>query len=121
MVTITDLPNELLLSIIAEMSPSSIDPLALSCKRFIDLCADVIKKHELVWSRPAKMQTHELMGIVCSNPSLAVHPRDWTIPMRDHSNNDGLEDLAGEIKAHIRQNAYTVSLKTKSSTFHLDD
>ena len=121
MANITDLPNEVLLSIIAEISPLYLDPLMLSCKRLFNLCADVTKKYELVGSRLAKMQNHELMGTVCSKPSLALYPRDWTIPTRDDSDDDSLEDLAGEIKAQIRQNAYTASLKTKSSTFHIGD
>ncbi|KAF6220753.1 hypothetical protein HO133_003187 [Letharia lupina] len=74
MAILTSLPNELLLSIIADVSPLYIESFALSCKRIYYLCIDTIREHDIVRSRLAEMQPLGLLRTLSLHSELALYP-----------------------------------------------
>ena len=107
MAILTDLPNELLLPIIAEVSPLYIESLALSCKRIHCLCADTIREDRLTKSELASLKETELLRTVLQNPRLALYPTLVKLSTRDCLW-DGYapHDLHDEMDSQILQNHY---------------
>ena len=109
MVVLTDLPDELLLPIVADVSPLYIEYLALSCKRLYGLCAEVIREHdrirsELPTANPfllygSETKASDILQHFFQNPSLAEYPTSWCFndEVRIH---DAPEDLIDAIDAH---------------------
>lgn len=75
MAILTDLPNELLLPVIADVSPLYMESFALSCKRIYCLCTDTLREHDLVRSRLANLQAMALLKTVASTPQMALYPK----------------------------------------------
>lgn len=74
MAILTDLPNELLLKIIASVSPLYLDLFLLSCKRIHLLGADATREHHLVRSSLIGLNTCGLLEKVFSDASTALYP-----------------------------------------------
>ena len=116
MAILTDLPNELLLSIIADMSPLYIDSFVLSCKRIYGLRKDTIRAQNLVrstlpsqWSR---LQPIALLRCILQDPDLALYPLSWVFSTRNCGDHCAPEDLVAEINALVQQSPHTAHLKT---------
>ena len=75
MAVLTDLPNELLSSIIDDVTPLHIESFALSCKRIYHLCMHQIEGHDVVRSRLAGLREGELLSAVLSDPRIALYPK----------------------------------------------
>ncbi|CAF9915086.1 MAG: hypothetical protein ALECFALPRED_009974 [Alectoria fallacina] len=112
MAILTDLPNELLLFIIADVSPLYIDSFTLSCKRISCLCTDTIREHDTVRSRIPSLDQNELLRTVISNPHIALYPKFARLRAREDSWDGGApDDLLSEIDFQTRQNPYTTLLQ----------
>lgn len=120
MAILTDLSNELLLLIIADVSPLYIDLLALSCKRIYILCAETIQKHETVRSELAAVRPLELLRDVFSNPGQATYPRSLKLRNSDFELAAGrsgseAQDLK-DIEEWAHQSVFTAFHKTSVLT-----
>ena len=124
MVVLTDLPDELLLPIVAGVSPLYIESLALSCKRLYRLCADVIREHdrirsELPLANPFLMyepetRAYDLLQRFFQSPSLAEYPTFWSF----HDSvrvGDAPEDLIDAINIHALRGPYAYLFDTEKS------
>ena len=122
MVVLTDLPDELLLSIVAGVSPLYIESFALSCKRLHGLCAELIREHDRIRSEiptntnnnirkvPFGAPTYKVLRCLLQNPSLAEYPLSWdtdTVPWPG--------DLAPEIDTHTLQGPHAYLFDTENS------
>lgn len=119
MVVLTDLPDELLLPIVAGVSPLYIESLALSCKRLYGLCVDVIREHDRIRSKiptnanskePFGTQPYKLLGCFFQDPSLAEYPLSWdmnTVPCPGH--------LTTEINTHTLRGPHAYLFGTENS------
>ena len=124
MAILTDLPNELLLSIIADVSPVYIDYFLLTCKRIYGLRADVIRAQDLVRSSFLSQYSgsgpDHLLRIFFEDPKLALNLLSWKIgtkqPCHDRRN---LENLDAEIEVQVSQNPYTAPLELKHCEYYL--
>lgn len=83
MAILTDLPNELLLAIIVDVSPLYIESFALSCKRIYSCSIDTIKEHNLVRGRLTSLGGTELLRAVVPNPRMALYPTFLKLHARD--------------------------------------
>lgn len=110
MAILTDLPNELLLSIIAGISPLHIDSFALSCKRISHLCTDTIQEHDIVRSRFWEMQPLVLLRTVFLHPELALYPTSLRIVNGDVEEES--QNQAADISAWALQSPYTAFHET---------
>lgn len=118
---LTDIPNELLLSIIANVSPLYIESFALCCKRIYYLCIDTIREHDTVRNRLATLNEKQLLGIVFSNPRMALYPTsvslNWNHPYNDDffpdsfmDDNEISEDTTADVNTQALQGLYTTLL-----------
>ncbi len=116
MAILTDLPNELLLFVAAEVSPLDIDSFALSCKRTYGLCTDAIREHEVVRSSlPTGHMSRnniDLLRTIFEKPNLALYPTVWGFWTGDHGYYEAPYDLLAEINAQIQRGCYTATLET---------
>ena len=125
MVILTDLPDELLLPIVADVSPLYIEFLALSCKRLYGLCADVIREHDRIRSQlptndssywggdPSRL--YDLLQRFSQSPSLAVYPTSWDFKdvVKDHN---VPEDLIDKMNVYAQRGPYAYLFDTQHST-----
>ncbi|KAM0798073.1 hypothetical protein BDR22DRAFT_964852 [Usnea florida] len=118
MVVLTDLPDELLLPIVADVSPLYIEHLALSCKRLYGLCADVIREHDRVRSElptkdpPSCQLLYNLLQRLFQKPSLAEYPTSWSF--NDSIENHSVpEHLVDEINIHAQREPYAYLFDTE--------
>ena len=88
MPTLMDLPNELLLPIIAHVSPLYFESFVLTCKRIHGLSAEAMREHKNIRSSLASLLPYELLQKVVSDPDLALYPKSLKIKS---SISDGLE------------------------------
>ena len=111
MAKLTDLPNELLLSIMAGLSPLYIDYFVLSCKRFYDLGIDTIRAQDLVRSRlPSCLlgsEPADLLQSILQDPDMAVCPLSCSVFTPDRGSPNVSQDLFTEINLQIAQSPYT--------------
>ncbi len=116
MVILTDLPNELLLFVAAEVSLLDIDSFALSCKRIYGLCTDALREHEVVRSSlptgPKSLDNIDLIRTIFQKPDLALCPTVWDIYARLDLYYDGPDDLIAEINTQIQRSCHTATLET---------
>ena len=122
MVVLTDLPDELLLPIVADVSPLYIESLALSCKRLYGLCAEVIHEHDRIRSElptanpfllyEFETRAYDLLQRFFQNPSLAEYPTSWNF---DNSvqTADAPEDLIHAINTHALRGPYAYLFDTE--------
>lgn len=111
MAILTDLPNELLLSIIADVSPLYIDYFLLTNKRMYGLRADVITAHNLVRTsilnkHPSLRPSDLLRSIVFEDPKLALYLLSWRIGIANPRLDENVENLVAEIDVQVSQNPY---------------
>lgn len=115
MAILTDLPNELLLPITADVSPLYIETFALSCKRIYDLCTYTIREHNFVRSRlpmgRSGVQPTDLLRSLFRDPGLALYPKCWELYTRDPLEAGAPKELIDEINTQILQGPYTTTLK----------
>ena len=78
MAILTDLPNELLLKIIADVSPSYLEFFLLSCKRIHILGEDVTREYHLVNKNLRRRSPSNLLVEIFSDPSIALYPTSLT-------------------------------------------
>ena len=118
MAILTDLPNELLLSIIPDVSPVYIETFALSCKRIHYLCVDTIREYRFAKSELASLKETGLLRIILRNPRLAFYPTLVKLDTR-HCLWDGYapHDLHDEMDTQILQNHYA-DLLNAANTRH---
>ncbi len=125
MAILTDLPNELLLAIIADVSPLYIESFVLTCKRIYGLRSDTIAELVAVRSRyPSRSGTcQDVKFLRCAfqNPRVALYPMRWDFDTREHWDNSVPEDLSAAINFQIQQSPYTNLLKTYDSTNNARD
>ena len=125
MTQLTDLPNELLLYIIAGLSPLYIDSFVLSCKRFYDLGIYTIRAQELVRSRlsscPLGSKPADLLQSILQDPDMAVCPLSCSVFARDHGSLNVPDDLFTEINLQIAQSPYTGFPTIVNSKFEAAD
>ena len=74
MAILTDLPNELLLQIIADISPLDLEFFLLSCKRIHLLGSDAAREHHLVKQNLKDLTACQLLDKVISDASTALYP-----------------------------------------------
>lgn len=83
MAILTDLPNELLLSIIADVSPLYIESFLLTCKRIYRLRADVITAQKLarssILSQNPDLRSDGFLRNIVEDPGLALYLVSWRI------------------------------------------
>lgn len=108
MAILSDLPNELLLSIIVDVSPLYIESLALSCKRIYNLCADILREHDLVRTRLLSLQKEDFLRTLLSNPSMALYPKSVDLFLGDRGDERPPKDLIHTIGAQTLQTPYTI-------------
>ena len=125
MVVLTDLPDELLLPIVAGVSPLYIEPLALSSKRLYRLCAEVIPEHDRIRSElpmnnhpyprlSVEWSPHDLLRRFFRSPSLAEYPTSWNF--KDTTLvADVPEDLIDKINSHALRGPYAYLFDTEKS------
>ena len=124
MVVLTDLPDELLLPIVADVSPLYIDSLALTCNRFHRLCADVIRGHdrirrEIPTNNPFNLHgfekgAYDLLRRFLQSPSLAEYPSSWNF--KDTALMDDVpEDLIDEIHLQALRGPHASLFDTETS------
>ena len=107
MAILTDLPNELLLSIIADVSPVYIEPFALSCKRVYYLCADPIREYNFTRRKLVNLSDDELLRAFLLNPRLPLYPTLVKLGSRDYPCiRCAPDDLRIAMDIQIRQNRY---------------
>ena len=122
MVVLTDLPDELLLPIVADVSPLYIESLALSCKRLYGLCADVIREHDRIRSEIPTNEylffhayetgAYDLAQRFLQSPKLAEYPTFWRF--KDIAPTDDVpESLIDEIKFHALRGPYAYLFDTE--------
>ncbi len=125
MAILTDLPNELLLSIIADVSPLYIESFIRTCKRIWGLRADAIAEHAAVRSRlplPSWGCTDiNFLRCAFQDPRVALYPMVWNFSARDPWDDSAPDDLIAAINIHIQQNPYTALLKTSDSASNARD
>ena len=122
MVVLTDLPDELLLSIVADVSPLYIETLALSCKRLYGLCAEVIREHDRVRSdlptaNPCLLygpetRAYDLLRLFFQNPRVAEYPTSWNFNDSVQID-DAPEDLIDAINIHALRSPYAYLFETE--------
>ena len=121
MAILTDLPNELLLSIIADVSPLYIESFVLTCKRIYGLSADAITEHAIVRSRfpSGSLPCHDVEFLQCvlQDPRLALYPVHWDIETYFSREDDTLRYLDTAIIIEIESNPYTALLDTSRSAW----
>ena len=74
MTILTDIPGELLLKIIENVSPLYLDHLLLSCKKMFALRANTVQEHQMIRSNLARMSSCDLLKLVLANPDTALYP-----------------------------------------------
>lgn len=120
MAILTDLPNELLLPVIADVSPLYIESFALTCKRIYHLCTDTLREHDLVRDglrRDYTMASNtRLLGRIFEDSGLAAYPKVCEF-FAGHRNNCH-KDLVPEINIQTVESSYTAPLKTTNR--HVD-
>lgn len=124
MAILTDLPNELLLSIIPAVSPVYIESFALSSKRIYDLCAGTIREYNLTRNELADLHENELLKAILLNPRLASYPSQVKLSPRycgqeGNAPNEGNapDDLHVAMDAQICQNRYADLLKPADTRY----
>ena len=75
MTILTDIPGELLLKIIENVSPLYLDHLLLSCKKMYSLRASTVHEHQMIRSNLARMSSCDLLKLVLSNTDAALYPK----------------------------------------------
>ena len=112
MAKLTDLPNELLLSIMADLSPLYIDTFVLICKRLYYLAIDTIRAQNLVRSRlpscPLGSVPADLLRSILQDPDMSMYPLSFSVFLSDFFPclvNDP-QDLFGKIKLQIAQSPH---------------
>ena len=126
MPVLTDLPTELLLSIIAEVSPLDLDSFVLSCKRLYDLRLDTVRAHNLIrTSILNECPSPEFLCRVFEDPKLALYPligEFFAFRRRGSvSQPDGApisDDLLAEINMQIPRIPYTASLENAKDPYN---
>ena len=115
MAILTDLPNELLRIIIADVSPLYIERLALTCKRIYILCTDTIREHDNVRSKlPTEWPMSrpiDLIRAVFQDPTLALYPTSWEICVPNLHCWRVPKDLVPEINLQILQGPHAALLE----------
>lgn len=115
MAILTDLPNELLLSIIADVSPLYIESFLLTCKRIYRLRADVITAQKLarssILSQNPDLRSDGFLRNIVEDPGLALYLVSWRIVTPYPWYDEGLQKLFAEINAQVSQNLYTAPLE----------
>ncbi|CAF9939873.1 hypothetical protein IMSHALPRED_001668 [Imshaugia aleurites] len=114
MAILTDLPNELLLSIIADVSPIYIESFALSCKRIYELCEDTIIEYKQWSNRLARLQEIELLRSVLNEPHTALYPQFLKLLWTGSWGNRPPADLLAQIDTLTGQSPYTVLHRTNA-------
>ena len=109
MAILTDLPNELLLHIISDISPLDIESFALSCKWIYTLCGETISKHEIVRSRLAGMGPVKLLVTVMLEPELALYPTSLAVSGWDVNPDDFPSVPLGQLLEYQRTPYFPVS------------
>ena len=111
MVKLTDLPNELLLLIIDNVSPLYIDSFVLSCKRIYNLSTDTIRAQSLIRSRlPNDLSTSQppnLLRFVWQYPDLALYPLSWSVIACVRGEFSVTKVLLAKIGVLVPQNPHT--------------
>ena len=134
MVVLTDLPDEILLPIVAGVSPLYIESLALCCKRFYRLCAEVVPEHDRIRSEIStnnnpypyraalfeewpyyKSWPYGLVRRLLHNPSLAEYPTSLTLYDDHFIVNDAPEDLIAEINTQTSRDPHAYLIDTENS------
>lgn len=119
MAILTDLPNELLLSIIADVSPLYIEYFLLTNKRIYGLRADAIRAHKLVrssiLSQNLGLRPEKLLRTIFKDPKLALYLVSWHIDPARLRNYGNIEDLVAEIDVQVSQNPYTALLELEDT------
>ena len=125
MAILTDLPNELLLFVIAEVSPLDIDSFALSCKRIYGLRTDALREHEVVRSSlptgPLEIESIDLLRTIFQKPGLALYPTAWEFYTGDRGYYENPYDLLAEINTQIQRGCYTATLETNRCVVNAAD
>ena len=75
MTILTDIPDELLLKIIENVSPLYLDHLLLSCKLMYSLRADTVHEHQVIRTNLARMNSCDLLKLILSNPDAALYSK----------------------------------------------
>ena len=75
MTILTDIPGELLLKIIENVSPLYLDHFLLSCKKMYSLRTNTVQEHQLIRSNLARMSSCDLLKLVLSNADAALYPK----------------------------------------------
>ena len=75
MAILIDIPDELLLKIIGNVSPLYLDHLLLSCKRMHSLGADTVHEHQVIRSNLAQMNSCDLLKLILEKPDAALYPK----------------------------------------------
>ena len=107
MAKFTDLPNELLLIIMAELSTLYIDSFVLSCKQFYYLGIDTVRAQNLIRSRlPSCLlgsEPTDLLRSILQDPDMAIYPLSYSVFTPDYRLLDVPLDLFTEIKFQTEQ------------------
>ena len=113
MARLTDLPNELLLYIMADLSPLDIDSFLISCKGFYYLGIDTIfRAQNMVRSRlPSCLlgsEPADLLHSILQDPDITVYPLSCSFftPDRGSVHANISEDLLSKINLQIAQSPH---------------
>lgn len=97
MAILTDLPNELLLKIIADVSPLYLEFFLLSCKRIYLLREDVTREYHLVKKHLDRRSPSDRLVEIFLDPGTALYPTSFT--------------CSSSCKPHYRDDNFKVDLQ----------
>lgn len=106
MAILTDLPNELLLSIIPKVSPLYIEYFALTCKRIYYLCKNTIQDYDMVRTRLEGLGQTDQSRAVSSNHHLAMCLKSLDLFFGEPNRAVYPQDLLDEIDTQLLQCPY---------------
>ena len=119
MAKLTDLPDELLLNILAGVSPLYIDCFVLSCKRFYFVGINTVRAHKLARRRLGG----SLLRTILQVPVLALYPLSLhsTTPIRRSLYDNVPQDLFTKMNLQIAQSPHPGFPKVIKSRHEAED